>query len=67
MDGIQGAVLSVKLKHLDDWNVERRRVAATYDRLLPDQPRPRVPEDVEHVYHIYPVFVSDRDTVAAKL
>jgi len=34
MDGIQGAVLSVKLKHLSAWNEGRRRNAAIYDELL---------------------------------
>ena len=67
MDGIQAAVLRVKLKCLDRWNQERRRVAAVYDRLLRDVARPRVPENVEHVYHIYPVFVRERDRVAAML
>ncbi len=63
MDGIQGAVLQVKLDHLDRWNAERRAVAQRYDRLLRGIARPAVPDDVEHVYHIYPIFVEDRAAV----
>jgi dTDP-4-amino-4,6-dideoxygalactose transaminase len=34
MDAIQGAVLRIKLSHIDEWNQGRRRIAATYDSLL---------------------------------
>ena len=34
MDGLQAAILSVKLKHLDAWNDARRILASEYDRLL---------------------------------
>jgi dTDP-4-amino-4,6-dideoxygalactose transaminase len=34
MDAIQGAVLRIKLRHLDHWNQRRRQLAAAYDRLL---------------------------------
>jgi dTDP-4-amino-4,6-dideoxygalactose transaminase len=63
MDGFQGAVLGVKLGHLDRWNAARRTAAARYDTLLGDWPRPRTPSHVEHVHHLYPVFVRDRDRV----
>ncbi len=67
MDGIQGAVLGVKLKYLEQWNAERRRAAAAYDAQLGDWPRPKVPADVEHVYHIYPVFVDHRQAIIESL
>jgi dTDP-4-amino-4,6-dideoxygalactose transaminase len=67
MDGLQGAVLGVKLKYLEGWNAGRRRAAARYEALLGDWPRPSVPAHVEHVHHIYPVFVRDRDGVIAAL
>jgi dTDP-4-amino-4,6-dideoxygalactose transaminase len=38
LDAIQGAVLNVKLKYLDDWNEKRRRNAAVYDSLFADSP-----------------------------
>lgn len=68
MDGIQGAVLSVKLPHLDGWLDARRRHAARYTELLKGKvPTPAVPDDREHTYHLYVVRVPDRDAVAAKL
>jgi len=67
MDGIQGAVLNVKLRYLDSWIAGRRRVAAAYDALLNGIDRPVVPRDVLHGWHIYPVFVEDRNRVREKL
>jgi dTDP-4-amino-4,6-dideoxygalactose transaminase len=67
MDGIQGAVLSAKLRHLDAWNEGRRRVAAAYAAGMPNMPRPFVPADVAHAWHVYPVFVEDRDAVRDRL
>jgi len=67
MEGIQGAVLRVKLKYLDEWNAGRRRAATHYDSLLAEWSRPSTPGDVEHVYHIYPVFVRNRDATIASM
>lgn len=67
MDGIQGAILDVKLKHLDAWTDGRRRVAALYDQLLDGIAKPEVQPYVKHVYHIYPIFVDDRERVRAAL
>lgn len=53
MDGIQGAVLDVKLPHLEEWTEGRRRAAHRYDHLLAGVPKPEVPNDARHVYHIY--------------
>jgi len=64
MDGIQGAVLSVKLKHIDQANAMRRRHALEYDRALSGTEGiilPIVPSYAEHVYHIYAIRVEDRD------
>ena len=70
MDGIQGAVLSVKLKYLARWTEARRNVAEQYGRLLRDFDAVIIPVEMDyakHVYHIYPVRVKNRDEVAARL
>jgi dTDP-4-amino-4,6-dideoxygalactose transaminase len=57
MEGIQGAVLRVKLRHLERWSEGRRAAAACYDDLLADSvvvtPEPTAVD--RHVYHIYAV------------
>jgi len=70
MDGIQGAVLSVKLRHLPAWTDGRRRNAAVYDELLKDVPGVATPKEApyaKHVYHIYAIRVSNRDALIASL
>ena len=63
MDGLQGAVLGVKLKHLDAWIEARRSRAAMYRTMLRDTPAqvPTERADVRHVYHIYAIRVPRRD------
>jgi len=63
MEGLQGAVLNVKLAHLDAWNAERNRVARLYDRLLADAPvaRPAFDPDIEQVFHLYVIETEQRD------
>ena len=67
MDGIQGAVLRVKLRHLDGWISGRRRVALRYGRLLSKLdvglPRP----DGGHVWHVFAVRLRERDAVRQAL
>jgi dTDP-4-amino-4,6-dideoxygalactose transaminase len=70
MDGIQGAVLSVKLRHLSVWNEGRRRNAAIYDQLLKGVKGVTTPTQAgyaKHVYHIYAIRVADRDRLIAAL
>jgi dTDP-4-amino-4,6-dideoxygalactose transaminase len=70
LDEMQAALLRVKLRHLDDWQAGRRRVAARYDELLSAVERVRVPyvrPDVTHVYHQYTICVPRRDDLQAYL
>lgn len=63
LDGIQGAVLSVKLKYVDQWNEKRRQHAALYDNLFADSPvrPPRIDSNNVSIYHQYTVAVPERD------
>jgi dTDP-4-amino-4,6-dideoxygalactose transaminase len=64
MDGIQGAVLSVKLKYLNAWNAARRLHAASYERLLEDVACVTAPREMtyaRHVYHVYAVRSGGRE------
>ena len=70
MDGLQAAVLSVKLPHLLGWTRRRQQIAAEYDRLLagiPGLSLPQVAAGREHVYHLYVIQHDRRDTLAAHL
>ena len=63
MEGIQGAVLGVKLPHLPDWTAARRRIAHRYHELLAGSPLrlPREAAWAESVYHLYVVRHPKRD------
>jgi len=63
MEGIQGAVLKVKLKYLDQWNQARNRVAGWYDELLKDVPviLPARDEVFRQVFHLYVIETAKRD------
>jgi dTDP-4-amino-4,6-dideoxygalactose transaminase len=63
MDGLQGKILSIKLKHLDGWNQHRRRVADHYGTLLPSEIFRTFAtlDGNQHVYHLYVGRVRERD------
>ena len=69
MDGVQGAVLGVKLRHLEAWTEARRRNAAEYGRQLAGTPAlaPVERAGCRHVYHLYPVRLAQRDAWCAAL
>lgn len=70
LDGIQAAILSIKLAVLDAWNDERRNAAKRYTDLLADLPgvvRPEVADGNEHVWHLYVIQVPDRDRIVGEL
>jgi dTDP-4-amino-4,6-dideoxygalactose transaminase len=69
MDGIQGAILNVKMNYIEAWTEGRRAVASQYDRLLQKLPcqRPVSPANRRHVYHVYAVTLARRDEAQAAL
>jgi dTDP-4-amino-4,6-dideoxygalactose transaminase len=68
MDGIQGAILDVKLRHLEAWTEARRSHAAAYARRFEDAVTvPRAREGARHVYHVYAVRTPRRDAVRERL
>lgn len=69
MEGVQGAILRVKLRHLDQWTELRRAAASEYNRLLADcgVELPREMPWARHVYHIYTLRTKDRDALQAAL
>lgn len=70
LDEIQSAILRVKLRHLEDWNRQRRSHAAAYDALLEPLDKVITPELGgwgEHVFHQYTVRVPCRDAIQKAL
>jgi len=69
MDGIQGAILRVKLNYLERWTEARRANADTYTRLLAgtNVSTPVGVPDARHVYHIYAVRSAFRDELSRSL
>ena len=69
MEGFQGAILRVKLRHLEQWTEARRAVVRQYNQLLADAAveRPQEMPWARHVYHVYTVRSEDRDNLQAAL
>ena len=69
MDGIQSAVLNVKMNHIEAWTEARRKMASHYDRLLASTSyrRPAPPLHCRHVYHVYAIELKERDEVQKAL
>lgn len=63
LDALQAAVLSVKLRHLPDWNRARQSHAETYAAALEGSPilSPQLPPKGQHVFHLFVVRCSLRD------
>ncbi len=69
MEGVQGAILRVKLRHLDAWTEARRRHAAFYSELLSGVAvqRPVEMPYAKHVYHVYSIRIPKRDQMQEAL
>jgi dTDP-4-amino-4,6-dideoxygalactose transaminase len=69
MEGFQGAILRVKLRHLEQWTEARRALVHQYDELLADceVETPTEMPWARHVYHVYTLRSDDRDALQAAL
>ena len=69
MEAMQGAVLGVKLRHLDEWTAARRKHAEVYLRELADSELRLLaePADCKSVYHVFPLFSDRRDELREHL
>jgi dTDP-4-amino-4,6-dideoxygalactose transaminase len=66
MEAVQGAVLNIKLKKLEEWTEKRRAVAQLYNKLLADVKEITIPEEMpyaKHVYHLYVIQSPERDVL----
>jgi dTDP-4-amino-4,6-dideoxygalactose transaminase len=70
LDGIQGAILSIKLKHLEKWTEARRAHARAYTQAFANVHGILTPKEASyarHVYHLYVLRVRNRDRVLKNL
>lgn len=70
LDGLQAAILSVKLPHLAGWTQRRRDLAAVYSSLLAGidgVELPAIASDRDHVFHLYVIQHAKRDALARHL
>jgi dTDP-4-amino-4,6-dideoxygalactose transaminase len=69
LEGIQGAILRVKLRHLEAWTEARRAHALRYNQLLQGSAvcPPQAMTWARHVYHVYTIRTSHRDRVREEL
>jgi len=68
LDGLQAAVLDVKLRHLERWTKRRAEIARVYDEGLKDIAiTPAVLPGVEHAYHLYVIRIKYREAVRKAL
>jgi dTDP-4-amino-4,6-dideoxygalactose transaminase len=70
LDGIQAAILNVKLKYVDDWNCARNHNALKYNKLLSVIPGihvPKIRDNAFHIFHLYVIRAENRDELAKYL
>ncbi|MDG5473644.1 DegT/DnrJ/EryC1/StrS family aminotransferase [Jeotgalibacillus sp. ET6] len=67
LDELHAAILLICLKHIDSWNLERKKLAAIYDSILktiPSVTGPHAAKNNLHVYHLYCIQTEKRDDIA---
>jgi len=70
MDGLQAAVLQVKMKYINDWTEQRIRHGVKYNQLLVDNfngSAPKIREGCKHVFHLYVIRVKERSNLQKHL
>jgi len=69
MEGLQGGILSIKLKHLDRWNMQRRQTAVQYAQAFAgsDITLPAEMPNCKHVYHLYVIQADNREYLRQQL
>ncbi len=69
LDELQAVILRIKLKHIDEYNQGRKRVALSYNQQLADSKiiTPVIPQDHDHVFHQYTVLADNRDEIKEHL
>ncbi len=69
LEGMQGAILRVKMRYIEEWTEARRRHAARYDALLADSiyGTPAALAERRHVYHVYAIRHTQRDSLQSFL
>ena len=68
LEGLQGGLLTVKLKYLDQWNEKRRQWAQRYDELLSEVVgTPAEMPYARHVFHLYVIQVENREVIRQQL
>tara|TARA_Y100001970_G_scaffold291767_1_gene430238 strand:- start:1193 stop:2323 length:1131 start_codon:yes stop_codon:yes gene_type:complete len=64
MDGLQGAILNIKLKKIDLWTKKRRIIANNYNKFISNKIKKcKELNNRHHVFHIYSIFSDDRDSL----
>lgn len=70
LDGMQAAILSVKLKHISEWNNKRLENSILYNKLLTGVDEiviPRIRENVKQVFHLYVIRAANRGALQKHL
>ena len=70
LDGMQAAILSVKLKYISGWNEKRIKNAILYNKLLADVDGVAIPQickNAKHVFHLYVIRATNRETLQKHL